>query len=394
TTMGPIEGELGPQGIYPGLSAELEKYQKAIFALPHMEAASHSYSHPYHWLKASAEDAEQAEKYHLDIRGYVFDSVREILGSVDYINSKLLPAGKKTAVFLWSGNAMPGSDHLRLAQGLGLANLNGGDTFFTSENQSVARVSPLARDVDGLVQVYAPVQNENRYTNLWTGPFDGYRRAVETFKFLQSPRRLKPIGIYYHTYSASKVSSLQALESVYQWALKQEIAPLWASQYCARVTAARKAFVGRLLDGGFVVSSARQLRTLRLDGRPSIQARGQYVAGSRKTLDRLYVHLAGQEMENPGWPVEGRRVARVYEGAPQTGSVELEQANAPLLYWRLRQGGGVEFRFKGHMPVMFSVKQPSGCSVSSQEGQLKPNAEGKFIFGSTDTGDAILSCGQ
>ena len=393
TTMGPIEGEVGPQGIYPAISPALEKHQRAIFALPHLEAASHSFSHPYHWLKAS-DDAPGANKYRLDIAGYKFSSEREIKGSVDFVNSVLLSPDKKTKVFLWSGNAMPGPEHLRLAYGLGLANLNGSDTYFTSENQSVARVTPLAREVDGLVQVYAPTQNENRYTQLWTGPFDGYRHVVETFKFLQSPRRLKPISIYYHTYSASKMASLGALYAVYDWALSQETVPLWASQYCARVVAARTAFVGRLLDGGFIVSSRQQVRTLRLDNPPSAQAYGDGVAGSRKTLNRVYVHLAGAETESSAWPPSGRRIARIYTGASAKNEPQLEQANAPLLYWKHSGKGRVNFRFQGHLPVSFSLKNAGNCEVSFSGARLNPDKAGNFTFRSGDTGDAVLYCGK
>ena len=313
---------------------------------------------------------------------------------MEFVNSVLLPPDKKTKVFLWSGNAMPGQEHLRLAYGLGLANLNGSDTYFTSENQSVARVGPLAREVDGLVQVYAPTQNENRYTQLWTGPFDGYRRVVETFKFLQSPRRLKPISIYYHTYSASKMASLGALYSVYDWALSQETVPLWASQYCARVVAARTAFVGRLLDGGYIVSSREQLHTLRLENHPAGQFYGAGVAGSRTTLDRLYLHLAGAEQESAAWPPSGRRIARIHHGAPAKNEPQLEQANAPLLYWKPQGQGRVNFRFQGHLPVSFSLKDGQGCKVSFPGGRLNPDKAGNFTFRSADTGDSVLYCGQ
>ena len=52
--------------------------------------------------------------------------------------------------------------------------------------------------------------NENVYTNDWTGPFYGFRDVIDTFRMTGEPRRLKPINLYYHTYSASKVAALKA----------------------------------------------------------------------------------------------------------------------------------------------------------------------------------------
>ena len=55
----------------------------------------------------------------------------------------------------------------------------------------------LGLERDGLFQVFAPNQNENVYTNEWRGPFYGFERVIETFEFTETPRRLKPINIYF-----------------------------------------------------------------------------------------------------------------------------------------------------------------------------------------------------
>ena len=46
TTVSFVEGEIGPEGLNPGLTAELEAIAREIAALPHVELASHTYSHP------------------------------------------------------------------------------------------------------------------------------------------------------------------------------------------------------------------------------------------------------------------------------------------------------------------------------------------------------------
>lgn len=107
TTVSVIESELAPDGLYPALSARMEAVARQIFALPHVEIASHSYSHPFKWdsikhgVFANNEDAH----YHLPIPGYSLDLKREIVGSIDYIRRRLArPASRSTSC---SGRATP-----------------------------------------------------------------------------------------------------------------------------------------------------------------------------------------------------------------------------------------------------------------------------------------------
>jgi hypothetical protein len=48
-TVSVIEAEVSPKGLYPQWADQLEGIAKRIFAMPHVEIASHSYSHPYLW---------------------------------------------------------------------------------------------------------------------------------------------------------------------------------------------------------------------------------------------------------------------------------------------------------------------------------------------------------
>jgi hypothetical protein len=113
--------------------------------------------------------------------------------------------------------------------------MNGGDTFITRSRASLTAVRSHGIFKKGNLQVYAPITNENLYTNLWRGPFYGFERVIETFSMTETPRRLKAVDIYYHTYSASKPASLTALHQVYGWALKQPLHPVFASEYIRKV---------------------------------------------------------------------------------------------------------------------------------------------------------------
>ncbi|MEZ5739794.1 MAG: endo alpha-1,4 polygalactosaminidase [Burkholderiaceae bacterium] len=215
-TVSVIEGETGPQGLYPALSPVLERIARNIFKLDHVEIATHSYSHPFFWNKLVAEAASGTlelfpeKPVSLPIKNYRFSLEREVAGSASYIDERLAPPGKRTQVFLWTGDCVPPAAAIAATERAGLLNMNGGDTTISRQYPTLTRVAPMSLRKDGLLQVYAPNQNENVYTNDWTGPFYGFERVIETFEMTEAPLRLKPINIYYHTYAASKTSSIKA----------------------------------------------------------------------------------------------------------------------------------------------------------------------------------------
>src|SRR4029453_5395461 len=92
---------------------------------------------------------------------------------------------------------------------LGVPNINGGDTMLDREWPSYTRVAPLMRPVGSHWQNYTSASNENVYTNLWKGPFYGFRNVLETFRRTEHPRRVTPVNVYYHYYSAERVAGLR-----------------------------------------------------------------------------------------------------------------------------------------------------------------------------------------
>lgn len=301
-TVSIIEGEIGPKGKWPKLSAELESIAKDIFRLPNVEVASHSFSHPFDWLRFG-QDQEDG-----DINGlfrYDFSLEREIDGSVNYINSRLCPANKTAKVFLWSGEAIATSDALARVRSIGLLSMNGGNTVASSRRPTLTAVSPMGRPVAGNYQAYAPIQNENVYTNLWRGPFYGFRDVISTFQFTESPRRLKPINLYFHFYSGSKIGSLKVLTQAFQWALAQDAAPVFASEYIRKVEDFQSVTLARRPDGCWQLRGAGHLTTLRLDGELGAgavdQKRSRGVTSQRELPQGRYIGLdtSGQALVCP-----------------------------------------------------------------------------------------------
>lgn len=361
--MSVIEGEIAPHGLYPKDAAEMENIARQMFALPHVEAASHTFSHPFRWdnnvkhgkFSKSAAD----EVYHLALPGYKLDLRREIGGSIDYIRQRLAPRDKPVQLLLWSGDTAPSEEALRLADEAGLLNLNGGDTHIHRGSPSLGTVSALGIAKGGRLQVYTPTANENIYTNLWTGPFYGFRRAIETFEMTETPRRLKPVGIYYHSYSATKRASLDALHEVYGWAAKQPLHPIFASEYVRKVRDFMHATLAR--DGtGWIFRGDGELRTLRAPaalGTPD-PARSSGLAGFRAGREGNYLHLSGGE-------------ARLRFAGQASAAPYLVESNARLQNWRAGEDG-LNFTLKGYQPIIFTLANVRACKVSADGRPLAP----------------------
>lgn len=367
-TVSVVEGEIGPAGLYPAQSPALEAVARDIFRLPHVEAGSHSFSHPFDWSAAAAEgdnaaanpddrpDYGDALQYgvHLPIPDYDYDVEREIAGSSRYMERALLPPGKRVEVFQWTGDAWPGPEAVAAAYEAGLGNINGGNSVMTEAFPSVTGLSPMVRPTSGGLQFLAPVMNENVFTNGWQGPYYGYRRVVETFRLTGAPRRLRPVSLYYHFYSGTNPAGLKALEAAYAYAEAQPLLPLWISEYLARLRGFHEATLSRSLDGGrWRVRDLHGLRTLRLpDAVPMpVPAAESGVAGGREEAVGRYVALAAPE-------------ATLTAAADDDAVVgpALHSADAPLVHWEVLDADTVEVGFRALDTVTLVIDR-DGCRL-------------------------------
>jgi len=278
---------------------KLVKIAKSIFSLKNVEAASHSFSHPFSWKDfylleqgVTPDDKKELKYgYYLNIKGYTPSLKEEIIGSIDWINKNLLPKNKKVKVFLWTGDCVPIKDAVKLTYKAKIYNVNGGDTTATKNHPFLSCISPMGINIGNYFQIYAPIQNENIYTQSWTIP-DGYKKVIQTFKITDKPYRLKPISIYYHWDSGAYKASLKTLEDVYSWALNQNPIPLFLSEYAQKVLEFRTTALAAK-GNRWIIKNSGNLRTLRVPlsfGYPDIQ-NSKGVIGYKKINNQLYIHL-------------------------------------------------------------------------------------------------------
>lgn len=367
TTVSVITGEIAKNGLYPQLSPMLTSTAQAIFKLPWVESASHTFSSPSDWIKM--EQCPINGKYNLPIKNYQYNVAAEITGSISYINQKLVPPGKQSKILLWSGESNPDQATVKLAYDNNLLNMNGGNTDINNTQSSLTRIQPLALSKGPYLQIYSPIASEISYTNGWNQPFYGFERVIETFKLTDTPHRFKPIDIYYHFFSGSKHAAITALDKVYQWALSQPVINFFESEYIPKVIDFYNSNIATTLDGGWQVDTQGALRELRIPvsmGYPDLE-HSTNIIGYSTHNDSYYLHLGEKH----------RSLLYFTEQKPTLPY--LSSANGVVTKF-LRTKNEIQFSLQSHLPLQLVLGNMKGCQLWQGQQTLKPQtAEGEIL---------------
>ena len=353
-SMSIVESEVAPHGKYPQYSKRLEKAARKIFAHPHVEGATHTFTHPYNWQALEKDPTNEHYRTHWKI-DYTYTTKRELSGSLDYINNRLMPKGKKARTVFWSGDCFPSANVIKYTYKHNLININGGDTIITNDKPWMQLVQSFGIKYGNYYQIYTAQQNENVYTNDWLGPFWGFKKVIQTFKLTESPRRLKPINIYYHFYAASKRAAYIALTEVYDWVSNQDVMHIYTSAYPRKVTDFYDASLAKEGDN-WLLKGFSDLRTLRIDkslGLPDIQNSIGVVGYKKAAYDDYYLHL--DEKKKKILTLKHENIDQNY----------LLSANARLISKKRNH-----YHFKGEMPISIDFHLKKDCSLTS-----KPKAD-------------------
>jgi len=365
TTVSLIEGEVSDEGPYRKFAAHLRTIGRRIFELPNVEVATHTFTHPLQWMWVTGLGPPPPEdtiteggviaNYHglsIPIPGYTFSIDREIGGSIRFIDTQVAPPGKPVRVVLWSGDCQVPAPVLKAAYRAGMMNLNGGDTLITKSNPSWTAIAPIGVMKGGYYQVFGPNQNEELYTQLWQGPFYGFRRVLETFEMTDKPLRFKPIDVYYHMFTGTKYAAMKALTEVLRAVLAQPVTPVFVSEYAHMVLDWLDTSVTR--DGRFwVIRNAGRLRTVRLPaGKAPDMTDAQGVAGYLPGPGGTYVHLAGSAARFA--VVDAARAARVPYLAEANGRIEQFA----------RTGHGFSFDLRARVAPQYRLANAGACRVT------------------------------
>lgn len=368
-----------------------EETARSCFALPNVQAASHSFSHPYVWIDHDDEFIPLYESRGLELKASVKYDVenpkmdREVRGSIEYIRT-LLPPGKKLDLMLWSGNCRPSPEALKICREMGIENMNGGNTVMSNRHPFLSNVSPRVMFWDGEMQIHAANQNEFVYTKNWAGPFfGGFSQVIETFNDTEEPRRLKPVNIYYHFYSAVTLGSLRALEKVHDWALERPLHSMTAVDYARLVRDSYHTKIYQSAPRTWILVNQGMQKTFRVDakqGVPDLFA-SSGVIGYVKFKDQLFIHTDGSHV----------------------CTLVLADAPKPRIYLESSQGE-ISWKALGSNKVEFSVTElrPShtivfgGCpagqkwkaNINDKGSEIIADAQGKLTLPLSGNAQVLL----
>ena len=359
-----VGAEIMPNGLYPKLSNRLENIAKKIYALPNVEGATHTFSHPFAWEKITKE-GDLSPKYRLAPKGYRFNLHYELVGMVEYINEHLYPKRKKPPVHMvfWSGNCAPRANVLRLVYKNHLLNINGGDTTINNAAPYIGDIAPIGLEREGLYQVYTGAQNEEMFTNDWKGPFWGYQKVLQTFVLTDRPKRLKPVDIYYHFYSGEKRASLKALKRVFDWAVKQkDTLPIFTSRYIPKAMDYFEIAIAKEGDA-YLVKGMRDLHTLKFVDKNISYANSEGIIGRRLINGSTYLDCDNAQEQR--FSVTNDPLERAYV-ISSNGVIKehFKGVRTERTAWR----GNVDLRIVFHLPKKCKVSSSIEPHESKREG--------------------------
>lgn len=359
TSVSIIQGEIGPTGIAPALSPELEKIARDIFNDPFVEMASHTYSHPFNWQKMKAKEInDSGAEYNLPIKGYQFNLDKEIVGSIHYINQTLAPKNKKASMIFWSGSANPTKEALKIAYENHFLNMNGGSTDISHAFPSILHISANGIYKGPYFQVYAPIANEMVYTHNWSGPYYGFQNVIQTLEMTDKPMRFKPIDIYYHFYSGERIASLNALNKIYDWSLSHTVMNVYASDYAKKMLDSNDMVIAKQGLSHWLIAHHGDLHELRVsnaEGYPDLD-RSSGVMGYSEYDHMRYIHLA-----------PGDASSLYFISKPPTIPY-IQTLNTPVLSWhRDVLHKTVTFSVDAVLPIKMTIANLGNCHLTDNQ---------------------------
>lgn len=314
-SVAPIGMDLDPQR--PG-TERARRVATAVFALPHVAPALHSYSHPLRWHGQShpgtpAESAEpviasspswsrwlgawlpaswrasrsalvtdtpaQAAVPHIDL-GLEFDTARAVVEAV-------LPSTKTIPLMHWPGDAMPSPEALREATQRGWLTLGGGPVAPRSQF-SYSTVAPFGFVEGNGLQVYLGNENETETLAGWPSAEALRRRLAAT----DSPRRVSPLGLYFQAACASDTRRLNTLRAALDTVLREPAIATWPHVYASAVAGFQSAQIAAVGKNTWRIRQRGALNSVRLDGVTGWQVdftRSTGIIAEHRVQDALHV---------------------------------------------------------------------------------------------------------
>jgi hypothetical protein len=268
-----------------GTSKNDLKLARKIAALPHVEGASHTWTHPIDWETGEG-------RYELG-EDHVFSVQREIDKSISFLNDLIFSrVNDSVRIYLWSGDARPGPEAFRYLEKHGLPNMNGGLSRRDELYPSITNVTAFGRPVGRHLQTYAQAGSDYVYTSGWQKNHHAFRQVKRTWKNTDSERLLKPIHLYYHFYSGDRKAGLHSLQVLYEYLEEKKTTPIFPSRYARMVQDFYQAEIHQE-NGGYRLENWGEIRTMTFRNQHAFPdlTKSKGVIGFRHRGDHTHLYL-------------------------------------------------------------------------------------------------------
>ncbi len=371
---------------------------------PQVEVASHTYSHPFDWeffapgnngkkleinylqnypystwgnsylswfhaQFSKAVQSYEGKKNHREglRKGYViprayanqpFDINLEIAGSIDFINELAVPAHNPVKLLLWSGDGLAWGDAVVRCYRAGVKNLGVGSARLDADYPSYVFVGPIGRKPSGVIQIYNSSNGDNEYTYEWTKDFYRFAFLQNTLKNTGEPIRVKPMCVYYHSFSGQFEASVNAILSNLEYVRSQSPISIQASRFCEIAEGFYSVKINKMGNSKWKIQDRKGLQTLRFDDARNMQidvSRSVGVLGYVHSQDVLYVYLDAAVKEP------------IITTLNQEGSSTPYLVDSSWEIWDLRrENNALHFHTKGwgKLQMKWYMPQPGTYSIS------------------------------
>ena len=195
-------------------------------------------------------------------------------------------------------------------------------------------MAPPSIKVGDEIRVQTAQANDYIFTDEWKD-FGGFSKVIDTFENTDDERLLLPVNVYYHFYAGERKASLDALKEVYDWVLKEDLTPIWTSDYARAVVAIRDAVISRLGPSSYRVEQDGSIPSIRFDDckkYPDLDS-SEGVIGWCHRKGSLYLYLDGSEVQEFRLQDERPRGFALLEGNRPVSNLSKEGLNFSFDTW-------------------------------------------------------------
>ena len=278
-------------------------------------------------------------------------------------------------------------------RGVRRGHLPPGSTDCRRFQASITKVQAAAIPVGPGLKVPVPIAPDFSYLNDESDAYHPFNRVIETLATTDTPRRLKAAAIHFHASAAASHGGIATIQRIYEWLLSQEILPVYATEYEAKVLAFRELVVGRHLDGAFQFFGGESLRTVRLPLSFALpdQSRSMGVVAIRDLPQGRYVSF-----------IDGGE-RRLAVGADRLTQPYVIQTNGTIREFKIvsdtEKEERIHLKLTSHAPIELelgglSVEAKCLLELNQKNVQGKVNARGqvKFSLSRQEIKSGLLRC--